>query len=193
MFCRPLFNAFVTMAFSATATARRTWLGAENCWRCRCPSRHRNATTGSGGSNSPGTIHWSVRSAATVRWCASPSFRLAAPSKNVTAHKLCSLPHCVWLAGWHPPWHTAAQPVCPRVNPHRLTTPTTPGKQYPLRIPTSNIYVHTIDSLRAATRIPHPPDHHGPQSPFKTHNLRGPPQPPYHTGILTRVLSTYPN
>ena len=99
MFSQTLFNASATMASSATATARRTWADAENSWLCPCRFRHWNTTTGNGGNNSPGTIHCSVRNAAAGRWYASPSFRPAAPSKNVTAHKLCSsLTHWVWPA-----------------------------------------------------------------------------------------------
>ena len=140
MFSRTLFNASVTMAFSATATARRTWPGAENSWRCPCQSRDRNATTGNGGNNSPGTIHWSVRNAARGRWCESLSFLLAAQSKLVIAHKLCNSPtpwvrpapsvahgsttrvspcQFSWFYNAPHPWDTVSPPLPPQPSPPR--------------------------------------------------------------------------
>ena len=136
MFSLTLFNVSATMAFLATATARRTWPAAENSWLCPCRSRHRNSTTGNGGNNSPGTIHCSVRNVATGRWCASPSFRLAAPSKNVTAHKLYSLPHCVWLAPTVAYGRTTSMSPCQSSSidnahyPWKAVSPPHPHQQY---------------------------------------------------------------
>ena len=91
---------------------------AENLTRCRellampAPIPLPRATTGKAGNTSPGTIHCSVRSAATGGWCESPFFQWATPSKDVTAHEPCNSPS--HLVGSAAPW---IRPSGTRVSP----------------------------------------------------------------------------
>ncbi len=133
-------NASVTTAFSATATARRTWPGAENCslYPCPCPFRNRNPTFGNAGNNSPGTIRSSAQSAVAAGWCGLRSSPFAGSSNramhlmsralntssmgrspNPRCHRLYSNPCALALAWPTQNRHFQPSTVSPRHSQHR--------------------------------------------------------------------------
>src|SRR5208282_3440758 len=91
MYCPMASNASDTTAFSATATAKRNWRAAANCWACR-PATHRlqrpAKITGTAIKNSPALRCGSVRCVTRVEWQQWLSYRpiLVGRRRSPTPH-----------------------------------------------------------------------------------------------------------